>query len=60
MLREEAQMKMVFNITVSAAEWALLAGYLVVPAHSPRCEFLEFISLSEPHAIELEHSCSRD
>lgn len=31
MLREEAQMDMVFNITVNAANWALLAGYLVVP-----------------------------
>jgi hypothetical protein len=33
MLREEAQMEMIFNITVSAATWALLAGYLVIPAH---------------------------
>ncbi|KAJ5654799.1 hypothetical protein N7490_001802 [Penicillium lividum] len=31
MLREEEEMDFVFNITVSAANWALLAGYLVVP-----------------------------
>lgn len=31
MLREEAQMDMCFSITVSAANWALLAGYLVIP-----------------------------
>jgi hypothetical protein len=31
MLREEEEMDLVFNITVSAANWALLAGYLVVP-----------------------------
>ncbi|KAJ5742679.1 uncharacterized protein N7511_011250 [Penicillium nucicola] len=31
MLREEAQMDLLFNITASAANWALLAGYLVVP-----------------------------
>jgi hypothetical protein len=53
-------METIFNITVSVANWALRAGYLVVSAHSPRCEFLEFFSLSELHAIELEHSCSSD
>ncbi|KAJ5654959.1 hypothetical protein N7490_001962 [Penicillium lividum] len=31
MLREEEEMDFVFNVTVSAANWALLAGYLVVP-----------------------------
>jgi hypothetical protein len=31
MLREEAQMDMRFSITVGAANWALLAGYLVIP-----------------------------
>ncbi|KAJ6126483.1 hypothetical protein N7523_002095 [Penicillium sp. IBT 18751x] len=31
MLREEEEMDLIFNITVSAANWALLAGYLVVP-----------------------------
>ncbi|KAJ5537498.1 hypothetical protein N7494_006977 [Penicillium frequentans] len=31
MLREEEEMDFIFNITVSAANWALLAGYLVVP-----------------------------
>ncbi|KAJ5642718.1 hypothetical protein N7490_006718 [Penicillium lividum] len=30
MLREEEEMDFVFNITISAANWALLAGYLVV------------------------------
>ncbi|KAJ5471362.1 hypothetical protein N7530_008760 [Penicillium desertorum] len=37
MLREEAEMDMRFSITVGAANWALLAGYLVIPAHSLRC-----------------------
>ncbi|CAP87009.1 Pc24g01010 [Penicillium rubens Wisconsin 54-1255] len=31
MLREEADMDMRFSITVGAANWALLAGYLVIP-----------------------------
>ncbi|CAG8055599.1 unnamed protein product [Penicillium nalgiovense] len=31
MLREEAEMDMRFSITVGAANWALLAGYLVIP-----------------------------
>lgn len=31
MLREEEEMDFIFNVTVSAANWALLAGYLVVP-----------------------------
>ncbi|KAJ5267268.1 hypothetical protein N7478_010076 [Penicillium angulare] len=31
MLRDEAQMEMRYNIAVSAANWALLAGYLVIP-----------------------------
>jgi uncharacterized membrane protein SirB2 len=31
MLREEAQMNVSFNITVGVANWALLAGYLVIP-----------------------------
>ncbi|CAP94932.1 Pc21g00350 [Penicillium rubens Wisconsin 54-1255] len=31
MLREEAEMDMCFSITVGAANWALLAGYLVIP-----------------------------
>jgi hypothetical protein len=31
MLKEEAEMDMSFNITVGAANWALLAGYLVIP-----------------------------
>jgi hypothetical protein len=31
MLREEEEMDLMFNIAVSAANWALLAGYLVVP-----------------------------
>lgn len=31
MLREEEEMDVIFNIAVSAANWALLAGYLVVP-----------------------------
>ncbi|CAG8112184.1 unnamed protein product [Penicillium nalgiovense] len=31
MFREEAQMDMCFSITVNAANWALLAGYLVIP-----------------------------
>jgi hypothetical protein len=31
MLREEAEMDISFNITVSVANWALLAGYLVIP-----------------------------
>ncbi|KAJ5642720.1 hypothetical protein N7490_006720 [Penicillium lividum] len=30
MLREEEKMDFIFNVTVSAANWALLAGYLVV------------------------------
>ncbi|KAI3094438.1 hypothetical protein CBS147333_9973 [Penicillium roqueforti] len=32
MLKEEAQMDMRFSITVGAANWALLAGYLVIPS----------------------------
>ncbi|KAJ5642528.1 hypothetical protein N7490_006528 [Penicillium lividum] len=31
MLKEEAQMDVEYNITASAANWILLAGYLVVP-----------------------------
>ncbi|CAG8238079.1 unnamed protein product [Penicillium salamii] len=31
MLREEAEMDISFNITVGVANWALLAGYLVIP-----------------------------
>lgn len=31
MLREEAQMDFKYNIIVSAANWILLAGYLVIP-----------------------------
>ncbi|KAJ5640333.1 uncharacterized protein N7484_008195 [Penicillium longicatenatum] len=31
LLRQEAQMKWTYNIYASAANWALLAGYLVVP-----------------------------
>lgn len=31
MLKEEAQMDLKYNITASTANWALLAGYLVVP-----------------------------
>lgn len=31
MLKDEAQMEMGYNIRVSAANWALLAGYLVIP-----------------------------
>ncbi|KAJ9482479.1 hypothetical protein VN97_g10952 [Penicillium thymicola] len=31
MLREEAGMDISFNITVGVANWALLAGYLVIP-----------------------------
>jgi hypothetical protein len=31
MLKEEDQMDATFNITASAANWALLAGYLVIP-----------------------------
>lgn len=31
MLKDEAQMETGYNIRVSAANWALLAGYLVVP-----------------------------
>lgn len=31
MLKEEAQMDLRYNITASTANWALLAGYLVVP-----------------------------
>lgn len=31
MLREEVEMDFMFNVAVSAANWALLAGYLVVP-----------------------------
>ena len=44
MLREEAQMDMVFNITVSAANWSLLAGYLVVPG--------TFTSLQDSNQVE--------
>ena len=31
MLKEEAQMALRYNVTASAANWALLAGYLVIP-----------------------------
>ena len=31
MLREEAEMELRYNLTVSVANWALLAGYLVIP-----------------------------
>ncbi|KAJ5343420.1 hypothetical protein N7541_007900 [Penicillium brevicompactum] len=31
MLKEEAEMDISFNITVGVANWALLAGYLVIP-----------------------------
>ncbi|CAG8878809.1 unnamed protein product [Penicillium nalgiovense] len=31
MLKEEAQMDWRYNVTVSIANWALLAGYLVIP-----------------------------
>ncbi|KAF3004649.1 hypothetical protein E8E15_000588 [Penicillium rubens] len=31
MLKEEAQMDFKYNITASAANWILLAGYLVIP-----------------------------
>lgn len=31
MLREEVDIDIRFSITVSAANWALLAGYLVIP-----------------------------
>lgn len=31
MLRDEAQMETRYNIAVSAANWVLLAGYLVIP-----------------------------
>ncbi|KAJ5379585.1 hypothetical protein N7509_012704 [Penicillium cosmopolitanum] len=31
MLKEEDQMDVTFNITASAANWSLLAGYLVIP-----------------------------
>lgn len=31
MLEEEENMEMRFNLTISVANWALLAGYLVVP-----------------------------
>jgi hypothetical protein len=31
MLKEEAQMDFKYNITASAANWVLLAGYLVIP-----------------------------
>ena len=44
MLREEEQMDMIFNITVSAANWALLAGYLVVPG--------TFTSLQSSNQVE--------
>lgn len=31
MLKEEAQMKLKYNLCAGAANWVLLAGYLVVP-----------------------------
>lgn len=44
MLKEEAQMDWRYNLVVSIANWALLAGYLVVPG--------TFTSLKESNQVE--------
>jgi hypothetical protein len=44
MLKEEAQMDWKYNVSVSIANWALLAGYLVIPG--------TFTSLKESNQIE--------
>ncbi|OQE56376.1 hypothetical protein PENNAL_c0417G07520, partial [Penicillium nalgiovense] len=44
MLKEEAQMDWRYNVTVSIANWALLAGYLVIPG--------TFTSLKESSQVE--------
>ncbi|KAJ5531430.1 hypothetical protein N7527_004823 [Penicillium freii] len=44
MLKEEAQMNWKYNVFVSIANWALLAGYLVIPG--------TFTSLKESNQVE--------
>lgn len=44
MLKEEAQMGWRYNVSVSIANWALLAGYLVIPG--------TFTSLKESNQVE--------
>ena len=44
MLKEEAQMDWKYNVSVSIANWALLAGYLVIPG--------TFTSLKESNQVE--------
>ncbi|OQD78090.1 hypothetical protein PENANT_c090G11601 [Penicillium antarcticum] len=44
MLKEEAQMDWRYNVSVSIANWALLAGYLVIPG--------TFTSLKESNQVE--------
>lgn len=44
MLKEEAQMDWRYNLYSSAANWVLLAGYLIIPG--------TFTSLKESHEVE--------
>jgi hypothetical protein len=44
MLKEEAQMDWKYNVSVGIANWALLAGYLVIPG--------TFTSLKESNQVE--------
>ena len=44
MLKEEALMNWKYNVMVSAANWVLLAGYLVIPG--------TFTSLKESSQVE--------